>query len=412
VGSARAVALATYRPVWEAGPGGRSCGPDEDAATLAVCAAWPLVDEGSIERVVLVTRSPDFLEPGAGPVLLAALGLPRDVRVEERLGGGPAALAALCDASAGTLVIAVSPEAPAGAAAVLTGVEGVEVSQARAAAASLPVRVRAVAGGVSTYDDARLLRERGTGPAVAAVTNGAPPAAVTGVPPGELRRLGVDGVPQPVGGAAEPFFALAELVAARRSASEAPRSAGGEAPRSGGGDASRSVLLVAAEGASATAVSLGDGDARVLRVEREAIPVPVRAEPLPARIPVSLPAYARAFDAKVGLKAGRCACGSLAYPPRVLCLECGRSGELTPEDLPRTGEVYSTVTIRTPVPGIPGPYSLAIVALDGVDVRILVHVTGAPAGSVGIGERGGLVFRRIALRDGVPDYGYAFETAS
>jgi uncharacterized OB-fold protein len=70
--------------------------------------------------------------------------------------------------------------------------------------------------------------------------------------------------------------------------------------------------------------------------------------------------------------------------------------------------VYTTVTVRTPVPGIPGPYSLAIVALDGVEVRFLAQVTGAPAASVRIGDHGELVFRRVAVRGGVPDYGYAF----
>ena len=57
---------------------------------------------------------------------------------------------------------------------------------------------------------------------------------------------------------------------------------------------------------------------------------------------------------------------------------------------------------------MPSPYSLAIVELDEAPVRFLVQIADAPAGSVQIGDRGELVFRRIALREGVPDYGYAF----
>ena len=50
-----------------------------------------------------------------------------------------------------------------------------------------------------------------------------------------------------------------------------------------------------------------------------------------------------------------------------------------------------------------------IVELDGVDVRALVKVTGAAPGAVDIGARGRLALRRVAVRSGVPDYGYTFE---
>jgi uncharacterized OB-fold protein len=78
------------------------------------------------------------------------------------------------------------------------------------------------------------------------------------------------------------------------------------------------------------------------------------------------------------------------------------------EPLPRSGEVYSCVTIHVPVPGLPTPYSLAIVQLDGVETRALVKVTGVPAGRIAIGDTGILVLRRVAIRSGIPDYGYAF----
>ena len=65
--------------------------------------------------------------------------------------------------------------------------------------------------------------------------------------------------------------------------------------------------------------------------------------------------------------------------------------------------------MHIPVPGLRTPYSLVIVELDGVGVRALVKVTGAQPGTVGIGDRGRMALRRVAVRSGVPDYGYAFE---
>lgn len=381
-------ALATYRPVWDAGAEARACGPDEDAVTLAVSAAWPIVADAPepVRRVVLVSRTP----VDAAAVIGTALGLEPGTPVEERLGGGPATLAAIAEAAAGTLVVAVAPETPAGAAAALAGHAGTGIVGLRAVFGSLP----------AVPDDPRLVRERGTRPAIAAVLDGAAPIALSGVNGAERRRVGATSEPVPVAGAAEPLFAIA--AAHERSAVVAAPQEGSVVAAARGGP------VVAVEDASAVAVELGGEPMRVIDAERPAVPPPER-QPSPGRIPVSHAAYARAFDAKVGLRAARCACGELSYPPRSLCLACGRMDATEPVALPRRGSVYTTVTIRTPVPGIDGPYSLAIVALDGVDLRFLVHVTGAPPGSVRIGDEGELVFRRIAVRGGVADYGYAFE---
>jgi uncharacterized OB-fold protein len=61
-----------------------------------------------------------------------------------------------------------------------------------------------------------------------------------------------------------------------------------------------------------------------------------------------------------------------------------------------------------PVPGIAGPHTLAIVALAGTPVRVLAQVADTSPASTAIGDRGRLVLRRVAVREGVPDYGYAF----
>jgi uncharacterized protein len=130
-----------------------------------------------------------------------------------------------------------------------------------------------------------------------------------------------------------------------------------------------------------------------------------------AQIPISLAAYERAFEAKTRWEAGKFADSDmLDFPPRYRLDDDGALStgyELIP--LPRTGTVYTETTVHMAVPGLRTPYSLVIVELDGVDVRALVKVTGAEPGSVDIGARGRLALRRVAVRSGVPDYGYMFE---
>jgi uncharacterized OB-fold protein len=77
--------------------------------------------------------------------------------------------------------------------------------------------------------------------------------------------------------------------------------------------------------------------------------------------------------------------------------------------LPRSAAVYSVVTVRAPVPGKHGPYSLAVVDIAGTSLRTLAAVTDAEAGTARIGDPGALVLRRVAVRAGIPDYGYAFQ---
>jgi len=127
-----------------------------------------------------------------------------------------------------------------------------------------------------------------------------------------------------------------------------------------------------------------------------------------------LAAHARSFDAKTRGEAGKFADrDQLDFPPRYRLDESGALAtdyELVP--LPRTGTVYTSVSVHMPVPGLRTPYALVIIELDEVDVRALVKVTGADPDSVDIGDRGRLVLRRIAMRQGVPDYGYAFQPES
>jgi uncharacterized OB-fold protein len=384
-------AIATYLPCWGSAQR-RVLGSDEDAVTLAVeagRAALGAAGDGTAsgaQRVVLVSRDLPLLEGGNAAVLLAGLGLDPEIEVAERLGGAPAALDAVTSARPRTLVIAADTQ-PAGAAAALVADAGLQIRPVARIARSLPVRTRDAAGTVRDYGDPRLLRERGVLASLAA-TGAEKPLALAGVDSKQAAAVCAGQPPVlPTTGASSALFALAALAEARAAGP-----------------------LFAAEQAMVTGVEVGGGSADVCRSEPEARPLPAATFTPGPDIPVSLAAYDRAFGPKVRWEAGRYAgTGELDFPPRY---RIGRDGSLQTDytlvPLPRTGTVYTGVTVRIPVPGLPTPYSLVIVELDGAALRVLARVTGAEPGTVHIGDRGRMVLRRVAVRSGVPDYGYAF----
>jgi len=373
-------AIGTYLPPWADG-GDRVGGPDEDAVTMAVEAGSRAV--GTVDRVVLVTRELPLLEGGNGAVVLAGLSLPDSVPVVEQVGGGPAVLDAIATSSPGTLVLAADAQ---GAGAVLIG-PGDGIEPVGRVLRSLPVRVRTADGRQYEDDDPRLVRERGMRPGLARVLGDHKPFAVAGVSRRDTSALCAGDPPVlPTAGASSAVFALAALA-----------------------DERAAGVVAAVEQATVSALYADTGSAVVSRHEPRPRSLPSRRPSPGPDIKLSFAAYERAFDAKVRWQAGRCpSCGTLAMPPRHRCLGCGEEGSATLVALPRTGIVYTTTTIRVGVPGIPTPYSLAIVELDDVDVRVLVTVTDAEPGAVAIGNRGRLVLRRVATRTGVPDYGFAF----
>ncbi|MFN8026843.1 MAG: OB-fold domain-containing protein [Acidimicrobiia bacterium] len=381
--------IGTYLPRWGT-DAARVCGPDEDAVTLAVAAgrgALRGIAPADVRRVVMVTRRPPLVDGGNGAALLAGLGLPAATDVVEQLGGGPAPLATLAAAADGTLVIGVDTEDGAGAAGALTGPGGARLEPGATLARSLPVRTRDLDGVVHDYDDPRLLRVRGSARAIEMVGAPGGVAAVTGLGARDAAALTSPGAPSvPTSGASAPLFAIAALAEAD----------------SGG-------TVLALEQASASVAELGAGGIAVHLDARRAAPLPQLRHHDGPDIAIALAGYDRAFDPKLRLEAARCpACGTLSYPPRLRCLECGSEEPTSAVELPRHGEVYTTTTIRVPVPSLATPYSLAIVELGETGVRLLVQVTGTPPGVVGIGDHGTLVFRLVAVRSGVPDYGYAF----
>jgi uncharacterized OB-fold protein len=344
------------------------------------------VDE--VTAVALVTRDFPLHEGGNAAPLLAGLGLAETVDVMEVLGGAPSALALVADAPSGTLVIGGDGAAAAGAAAVFCGSEGRPFGVVSRVNRSLPVLTRDAHGTVTDYADPRLLRVRGVGVSLehAGVTGKV--NVVAGLDGKEAASLADGDAPRlPTRGASAALFGLAAL---------AERRDGGR--------------LLAIEQATVVSADLGSG--RPLEIRRnEPSPQtpPARKEAQEIDISISLAAYERAFDAKLRLEAARCrSCATLSYPPRYRCLECGSEAPTETVPLPRDAVVYTTATVHVPVPGLAVPYTVVVAELGETGVRVLVGVTGVPPGRVTIGDGGTLVFRRVAVRSGVPDYGYAF----
>ncbi|MDO8389560.1 MAG: zinc ribbon domain-containing protein [Actinomycetota bacterium] len=380
--------VGTYLPPWGT-DAARVVGRDEDVVTLAVAAglgALAGVDLAEVRKVVLVSRDLPLLEGGNSAPLLAGLGLPANLLVREAIGGGPAALSELGDADAGTLVIGADL-APAGAAAAYVGATGASVRTVDRINRSMPITVRDGHGNTSEYADPRLLRVRGINASIDRLDLSQPIIAAAGVSAKDAASF-CEGTPPalPTTGASAPLFGIAALV-----------------------EGNRHGRLLAVEQGAAVLSEFSVGTAAVVRDERAAAPLP-KGTPAPgAGINIALPSYDRNFDAKTRLEAAKCrSCGVLIYPHRFRCPQCGSEGPCDIVALPREAQIYSMSTIRGQVPGLVSPYSLVIAELGDSGVRLLVGTTGALAGSMKIGDTGRLVFRLVATRSGVPDYGYGF----
>jgi len=391
------LSIGTYLPPWTVRDR-RVKGPDEDALTMAVAAGRAADPDATAQRVVLVSRDFPLLEGGNGAVLLAALSLPADTPVTEALGGAPAVLDQIGSAGDATLVIAADDnDLVAGASALLTGNGGATVTPSARQTRSLPLTARAEDGARHAYVDPRLQREVGVRSTLTRLgLTGTPAlAAATGVP---LAQIGGDfdtshAVGDPTVSASGIIRLLADAI-----------------------EAGTQGMLLAVEQSSISTADLAFGGAapRIARDEYAAQELPKARVADGVGIPISMPAYARAFEPKIRWEAAVFEespgiDSAPQFPPRLRVDNAGRlATEYRLEPLPRTGTVYTHTTVRIPVPDLPSPYSLAVIQLDDSPVRVLLKVTGVPAGEATIGQPGSVVLRRIAIRAGIPDYGYAF----
>ncbi|WP_328355001.1 OB-fold domain-containing protein [Mycobacterium sp. NBC_00419] len=393
-------AIGTYLPPWVVGKR-RVAGPDEDALTMAVAAGRAADPGATASRVVLVSRDFPLLEGGNAAVLLAGLSLSPATVVAEVLGGAAAVVDQIALAEASTLVIAADHNArSSAAAAVLTGTDGEapSLSPVSRNVRSLPLIARGADGVRHVYVDPRLQREVGMSETLA-----------------RLDLAGDDNVVSVLAGVAA--AQLGNRFDTSSAAADSTESAAAVIRLLADAlEARRSGLVIGFDQSTAAMARLdaGTSDVRIARDEVDAAELPKTTVADGNGIPISLPAYSRAFEPKLYWEAAvfeesKGIDSTPVFPPRMRTNDAGTLvSDYTRVPLPRSGSVYTLSTIRIPVPDLPSPYSLAIIALDGSPLRVLLKVTGVPAGEVHIGQPGAVVLRRIALRSGIPDYGYMF----
>lgn len=103
--------------------------------------------------------------------------------------------------------------------------------------------------------------------------------------------------------------------------------------------------------------------------------------------PVFRPYWQGAAQGKLMLPRCR-GCGRMNWPPRAICLEC-RASDFTWEQHRPSGTLFSwTVVGRATAPGyVDVPYTVGIIALDDVPVRLMGQVVGVDPKNVAMGMR-------------------------
>jgi uncharacterized OB-fold protein len=121
------------------------------------------------------------------------------------------------------------------------------------------------------------------------------------------------------------------------------------------------------------------------------------------------PKYTREIPQRYRLEAGKCSeCGYLAFPPRLVCPECGNR-EFETVKLDPTGTIVSFTVIRVPPDDFADevPIPIAIVETDNGG-RLTAQVVDCSPDEVEIGKKVRLMFRRITSEGhaGIHQYAY------
>lgn len=345
--------------------GNAAPGPDEDALTLAVEAAFQALQRAGDEPLAEVLLAAPVCSPADAETVLAALRLDPGLPVRRV----PDALEAVALAveRGGRILVTGSDGQTAGALVVdRTGYATVSTGQ--------------VGGGAALADrtrDPRFDRHAGL-------------SAV-------LRRAGADAT------SPSPLVAIAELLDTAT-----------EGIVASGGPARASTLAVSDIGVTPE----GGPDLEALRaVGRPPTPSEARWKPSPrprgaTGVDPDGPLLWRERAELLGPLAARClACGAMNAPiaGAVLCRRCGNL-ELEVVPLPRGGTVL-TFCVSTTLPrAFAGPLAMVYARLDdGTMWKALAP--GLSDDELLIGDRVELVLRRLVVDDGTPVYGLAFRKA-
>ncbi len=118
----------------------------------------------------------------------------------------------------------------------------------------------------------------------------------------------------------------------------------------------------------------------------------------------SLPWWEAALEGRLVVQ--RCTkCHAERHPPAPCCKSCG-SHELDVRDTAGTGVVYTyTVVHQKLIPGMPEPYVVASIELDGTDgLRIVSNVVDIDPSKVRVGMEVEVVFEKMSDELMVPRF--------
>ncbi|MFD1515566.1 zinc ribbon domain-containing protein [Halomarina rubra] len=419
---------------------------DEDALTMGVAAAKRALDAGGVEPNALdwlgfATTTPPMAEGDLLARLASMLGVPEDTTTRLYTGSVRAGTAALLDApGSGLVVVADCPRgapdddrghaAGAGAAAFLTGPEGVAPTTVTAHATHAEpapgVRFRRAGSetveglGVSTYD-----RSAFVDPVATACedvrTEDADAVAIT-APDGKrpYRATGALGVESEAIRACSPVHELGDLGAASAPVALARALAEGHETvvcvGVGGGGAD--VLRVESTGTIPASLALDAGEtveyAEALRLRGELSD----EEAGTGAAYVTMPTWTRSLPQRHRLVAGRCPdCDALAFPPEGACPDCRELVDYEAVSLAPTGTVEAATRIGqggappefAPQQARGGAFGVAVVRFEAADGAGSVSLPGQVVGEASVGDEVRGVLRRLYTQEGVTRYGTKFE---
>ena len=130
-------------------------------------------------------------------------------------------------------------------------------------------------------------------------------------------------------------------------------------------------------------------------------------------MPKRIAAHWRLIPQRYNLIGTECkTCNEKFFPPRPLCPNCRRAGEVEDYKFSGDGEIYSYTTLHTPSSGFEfmKPVNLAVVKLDE-GALITAQIVDCKPEDLEIGRKVEVVFRKVMADGdaGIIRYGYKFQ---
>ena len=128
---------------------------------------------------------------------------------------------------------------------------------------------------------------------------------------------------------------------------------------------------------------------------------------------MTAPRFWRKINQRYRLLGTECrSCGTPFFPPRSLCPDCRRDGDIAEKEYSGEGEVVTTTVVHDAIGDYDAetPYTLAVVELDE-GARVTAQVVDSGGDEVEIGDRVEACYRRISDQgeEGIVQYGTKFK---